>query len=450
MILAQTGNYSSTDSTLLTVKRWIGQSTLSHPNPVNSVDFHAKYWLAALAFFVLLGLLYQGPRRFLSGLSKWSVASAVIRSGINRLKDRMVLPLALVGLLLTSWTTTQFINYSDANGTSDLALSLRTKTIPVFSLELGFLSALVPMRDLTNLADVWPIVMAASVISFYFLNKMQFMPRSVADSKENRARSLSQVFWVLSAIWLIYRLVVGTSAEGGLPLQTGAFVDALLEPGLMLFLDSILLAWVITEIRDSSRLEQTDLSPRVPEVFALLPAVSAVNFLLVPSRYMAHFIWILWNSIATTSMAGTAFFVEATTYFIWAVSEGLILLQILAYPMIVLLGACLNGSLRDTRKIAAQILRNHAATVFLILVFIGVIDVAGVAIINSTVLSHPRESWVLLAADSYSHYYTLFSGLLLLAALIEIGISCELEIIASSIESRSDEAMINPDAVNQQ
>ncbi|MFM7591265.1 MAG: hypothetical protein ACKO85_05660 [Isosphaeraceae bacterium] len=443
MILAQTGNYSSTDSTLLTVKRWIGQSTLSHPSPVSNGDFQASYWLVAMGLLLLLGLVFQGPGKFASGLLKWSIARETIKSGLNRLKQRMVLPLALTGLLLASWTTSQFLNYSDASGLNDLQLSLRTKTIPVFSLELGFLAALVPLRDLTSLADAWPFILVASVASFHFSNKMQFVPRSVANDKENRARSISQAVWALSAIWLLYRVVVGSSSEGGLPLVTGVFVESLLEPALMLFLDSIILAWAITEICDSFRLEQTDIAPRLPEVFALLPAVVVVNFILMPGRYLAHFIWIFWNSLAATSFAGSnpSYYAEMTRIFFWALSDGLIYIQVMVFPLIVLAGSCLNGKMRDTWKIAVTMLRNQASTIFLILAFLGLADVAGVAMINSLVLSHPAESWVLLAADSYCHYFTLFTGLLLLAALIELGIGCELEIIASALEMKSVEAM---------
>lgn len=443
MILAQTGNYSSTDSTLLTVKRWIGQSTLSHPSPVSSSDFQASYWLVAMGLLLLTGLVFQGPGRFASGLLKWSVARETIKSGLNRLKQRIVLPLALTGLLLASWTTTQFLNYSDASGLNDLQLSLRTKTIPVFSLELGFLAALVPLRDLTSLADAWPFILAVSVASFHFSNKMQFVPRSVASGKENRARSFSQAVWALSAIWLLYRVVVGASAEGGLPLVSGVFVESILEPALMLFLDSLFLAWAITEIRDSFQMEQTDIAPRLPEVFALVPAVVVVNFILMPGRYLAHFIWIFWNSVAVSGFAGSSqtYYAEITRFFFWALSDGLIYIQVMVFPMLVLAGSCLNGRIRDTFKIAVLMLRNQASTIFLILAFVSLADIAGVAMINSLVLSHPAESWVLLAADSYSHYFTLFSGLLLLAAFIELGIGCEMEIIASALEMKTVEAM---------
>jgi hypothetical protein len=70
----------------------------------------------------------------------------------------------------------------------------------------------------------------------------------------------------------------------------------------------------------------------------------------------------------------------------------------------------------------------------LILIFQGFLNIVGVALINSLVLSHPTESWVLLAADSYSHYFTLFTGLLLLATMINLGAGCELEMIAAEAE----------------
>ena len=75
--------------------------------------------------------------------------------------------------------------------------------------------------------------------------------------------------------------------------------------------------------------------------------------------------------------------------------------------------------------------------ILLILIFLGFFNVVGVAIINSLVLSHPSESWVLLAADSYSHYFTLFTGLLLISVLVELGIGCELELAAADAEKQS-------------
>ncbi len=435
MILAQSTSYSSTDSMLLSVRRWIGQSTLSHPSPVSSGEFHSSYWLFALLILMILGLIFQGPGRFLSGLLNWSLASAAVKSGLKRLRERLVLPLALVGLLLGSWTTLQFLNYSSPTGVSDLQLAIRTKTIPVLSLELGFLAALVPFRDLTSLADAWPMVLAATILSFHYSNKMQFVPRSVSTPDENRARFYSQLFMILGSIWLVYRLVVGFNGDGGgLPLYSGIFIDAIIEPFFMLFMDCVLFAWILTELRDAPKLDSTEIAPRLPDVIGLLPAVMVVNFILMPARYIAHGIWIFWDSLSGTSFSQSSEYATMTNYFIWILGEGLIYMQLIAFPCILLAGGCLSGSVRQSFKISRLLLRDHAATILLILIFQGFLNIVGVALINSLVLSHPTESWVLLAADSYSHYFTLFTGLLLLATMINLGAGCELEMIAAEAE----------------
>lgn len=423
MIIAQSSATSSADAMLLALKRWVGGGTLSSPDTVSSPDFLARFWLIGLGLLFLAGILLQGPRAFFSGLLEWSHVRQLIRAGLHRLRRRPVVPLAMAGFVLFSWTTIQLINYADPLGIDNLQRLLRTKTLPVVSFEQGFLAALTPLRDLTNLADCWPIVVAGALIAFQFTSKLQWVPRSTMNHGLKNAQFWAQAFWVFASVWLVYRMVVGVSSEGGLPLNTGAYVEVLLEPLMLLLIDSVILSWVLTELRDAPFSDHEQLLPNVENVLCLLPGLFFVNLLATPGRYAAHGLWLVWNAIVDLITANNLVSPTLVNYVVWGLSWGIIYLQVIAFPLMILIGAAAwsQGSLRETLRISARVMKNQASTVFLITLFCGMLSFISTATISTLILSHPTESWVLMATDSYSHYASLFIGLLLVSCQIQLG-----------------------------
>jgi hypothetical protein len=421
LIIAQTTN--SADAMLLALKRWVGGGTLTSPDAVASPDFQARFWLLGLLLMVLAGLLRQGPRAVFVGLFDWSEARRLVGLGLRRLKQRPVVPLALGGFLLLSWTTIQLIHYADPLGVDNLQKSLRTKTLPVLSLEQGLLAALTPLRDLTNLADCWPLVAAAALIAFYFTSKLQWVPQSTMHRGLKNAQLWAQFFWIAASVWLFYRMVVGGSSEGGLPLNSGAYIEILLEPLFMLVIDAVLLSWILTELRDAPFTDNDTLLPNVEHVLNLLPGLILVNFLIVPGRYFAHGLWLVWNSVVDLIATNGVVPPAVVQYVVWGLSWGILDMQAIAFPLMILTGAAAwgRGSIRETFRIASRMLARGASTIFLITLFCGLLNLISTALISTLILSHPTEPWVLMSADSYCHYASLYIGLSLVSCFVQMG-----------------------------
>lgn len=421
MIIAQTSN--SADAMLLALKRWVGGGTLSSPDAVAGSDFQARFWLVGLLLMFLACMILQGPRAFLFGLFEWSALRRLIGQGARRLKLRPVVTLALSGFILVSWTTIQLLHYDDPLGVDNLQKSLRTKTLPVMSLEQGLLAALTPLRDLTNLADCWPLVAAATLIAFHFTSKLQWVPQSTMHRGLKKAQLWAQFFWVVASVWLFYRMVLGGASEGGLPLNSGAYIEIVLEPLFMLLIDAVLFSWVLTELRDAPFTDNDTLLPNIEQVFSLLPGLALVNFLVVPGRYFAHGLWLVWNSVVDLIATNGVVPPAIVEYVVWGLSWGILDLQAIAFTFLVLTGAAAwgRGSVKETFRIARRMIARHGAIFFLITLFCGLMNLISTALISTLILSHPTEPWVLMSADSYCHYASLFIGLLLVACYVQLG-----------------------------
>jgi hypothetical protein len=422
LIIAQSVNTDSADAMLLALKRWVGQGTLTSPDTASAFDSLVRYWLFALCAIALAGIVAQGPKRFFLGLTRWSDFKALLGMGLVRLRSRLVVPMALAGFVLCSWTTSQLLQYDSVANLDALQLSLRGKTIAMFGLEQGVLTALTPLRDLLALADVWPLAAAGLFFGFRYTSQAQWVPRSVKTSEQIRAQTLAQIFWVVVAVWLVYRIVVGVSGEGGLPLHSGAWFEVALEPATMLLIDSVLAAWVVVELRDSLMSDSDSLGPDPVKIFSLFPAMIFVCFLLAPGRYFAHVVWLAWNSFVDQAAQSGAVAPDILSGVIWALSWGIVDIQVIAMPFALLAGAAAfgGGSIGRVLRIAWRTLRGDASLYFATTIAMGTFGLMSTSLLTSLMLSHPSEPWVLMAADFYCHLASLAIGLWYLCCLIEL------------------------------
>jgi hypothetical protein len=421
LILAQSIDTDSADAMILALKRWVGQSSLTNPQTSSPSDFLTQYWLIALAAIFVFGLLAQGPRRFLVGLFQRSEFEAILKSGLVRLRSRLLVPLAMFGLLLTSWSTSQLLQYRSTANFDALQLTLRGKTVTAYSLEQGVMTAITPLRDLISLADAWPLVAAGLFCGFRYASMAQWIPNSIKTRLQFRAQFYNQIFWIVSSIWLVYRLVVGVSGDGGLPLYSGAWFEIVLEPITMVLIDATLLAWVIVEIRDSLTSDTERLAPNFESIFELFPSIVLVSILLAPARIFSHLVWLTWNT-ALENIDGSQMPVQIVQKVIWALSWGLIDLQTMAAPLAILAGAVAfgRGSVRQTLGVLWRTLRAKGSLYFQITVAMGVLGFFTTSSTTMLMLAHPAEPWVLMAADFYSHMLSLGVGLWYLSCLIEL------------------------------
>ncbi len=422
MILAQSIDTDSTDAVILALKRWVGQITLTNPQTTSTADYLARYWLIALAAIFLAALAVQGPKRFFAGLFRKSEFDHTLRSGLRRLRARLLVPMAMLGLVLCSWSTSQLLQYGKTSNLDALQLSLRGKTITAFALEQGSLTAITPLRDLFGLADIWPMVAAGLFCGFRYASQAQWIPHSLKSRSQVRAHFLAQCFWIVASVWLVYRLVLGVSGDGGLPLHSGAWFEVVLEPLTMLLIDSVLLAWVIVELRDSLTASSERLAPNAEGLFDLFPAIIAVSLLLAPARVFSHVVWLSWNSALENMGDSAQLPAQVVQYVVWGLSWGLIDLQVFAAPLAILAGAVAysSGSVRGTVGVAWRTMRERGSLYFLVTLVMGTFAFLSTSALTALMLSHPSEPWVLMAADFYSHLASLAIGLWYLSCLVEM------------------------------
>lgn len=422
MILAQTIDTDSTDAMILALKRWVGQGTLTTPRTTSATDLLARYWLFVLVAIVLIVLLIQGPGRFFAGLLRKSEFETTLKMGLRRLRARLLVPMAMFGLVLCSWSTSQLLQYGMTANLDSLMLTLRGKTVSSFALEQGILAALTPLRDLINLADIWPMVAAGLFFAFRYSSQAQWIPNSIKTRSQVRAQLLVQFFWIVASVWLVYRLVLGVSGDGGLPLHSGAWFEIVVEPITMILIDATLLAWVIVELRDSLEKGSDQLAPDAEAVFGLFPAILLIAILLAPARVFAHVVWLTWNSVLETMGDSAELPARAVEWVVWALSWGLIDLQIVVAPLAILAGAVAfgGGSIRSTLGIAWRTLRQRGSQYFLITLAFMAFAFLSSSAMTVLMLYHPAEPWVLMAADFYAHLASLGLGLWYLSCLIEL------------------------------
>jgi hypothetical protein len=136
---------------------------------------------------------------------------------------------------------------------------------------------------------------------------------------------------------------------------------------------------------------------------------------ILPARYALSGTWLLFQhapavgdySAITSLMRG------------W----GIVNLQAAAIVSMGMAGVVAWGSGRVLEVFGDYLglIRAEGGRLVALLALSGVIAGAGVATVYALVLSLPAQPWVLSAADSYAHYFTLPIGLIVLAALVELG-----------------------------
>lgn len=449
MILAQTGKVSSADAMFLSLRRWIGYTTLSSPDMIGKPDVYLGYWLLGCIILLVAALFFQGVRSFLIEMLNWRGFSRVLAQSFRRVGQRPIVPLSLIGSLLLSWTTGQLISYARSGGMEDLQLTLRTKLVISLCLEQGALAAMTPLRDLTTLADIWPCLILGILAAYSFTNSLQWTPQSALNPGEQKANRLSQRFWIVCSFWLIYRMIVGASSESYLPLISGSMIEMILEPTAMIMVDGVLLSWIIVELRDAGLTEASAIRPRPVQVMALLPAIFFVLLIAMPGRYLAHLNWIVLNTLLIHFGLQSEIYLGAVNLFLWFFNQGLFIVQLLSLPLSFFVGAVAfsEGSIKKTLTVARLMLKLHGANLVFLLLLVGCLNLIATSLIQYALLSHPPEPWVLVASDSYTHYFTLCSGILLIAGFIEIASQAHVEYQLQSsqtVEPLGEETDSNP------
>ena len=242
------------------------------------------------------------------------------------------------------------------------------------------------------------------------------------DYSRKAARALpvsrwTTAIWGSGSLYALYRAVGWGASNGDLPLGGCLVVEAALVPIVMLICDSFLLAWTLTELRNAGLKTTGEDRLDIREAIALMPASALACVLALPSRYMATFIWL--------SAAYLPTWVNATplgSFVRWQLGWGLTDLQAAGLALIGIAGtvAWSRGTIWGTLVGFRKLLADHAGH----LVVVSAMACAATALLAGSVyallLLLPSQSWVLAAADAYSHYATLPIGLWTLAAFVTL------------------------------
>jgi hypothetical protein len=421
---------------LLALRRWCSSLTLSSPQMFPS--FHGLWTaLAGMAALFVLALFFQGPAKVLKQLFDLPGHFQLLRKATRRVWASGRLVSIAIGFTVVSWTGSQAMVFNRDSGRTELILLTKSRGLSELAIEQGMLAGLTPLRDVAGLGDNLPLLIAATIL----LCRASFDPTGVVATSRgsevfaNRLRKRSgwsTLIWCCGALYALYRLVIRGAGNNGLPQAGCLVIEAVAIPLLMLISDGFLLAWVLTELRNSGFDHTGDDRLDPLEAAALMPAAALACALTLPARYMATFIWLTWNNLPT-SVNATAL----GSYFRWQESWGLTDLQAAALVTVGLVGAVawgrgtIRGSIAGYQRILAADAGHLVVALAIAIVAAALMSAAAYAV----VLLLPAQSWVLAAADSYAHFATLPVGLWTLAAMIELG---ERSLPLASVAAQSD------------
>jgi len=406
----------------LALRRWCSSLTLSSPQLVPSLH---GLWatLAGLAVLFVLALFFQGPTKVLKQLFDLPGHFRLVREASRRVWASGRLISIAIGFTVVSWTASQVLVFSRDSGRLDLNLLIKSRGLSELAMEQGILAGLTPLRDVAGLGDNLPLLLAAVIL----LCRVSFEPpRSATASRGSdvfterlRKRSgWSTLIWCCGALYALYRIVVRGAGTVDLPLGGCLVIEAVVIPLLMLIADGFLLAWLLTELRNSG-LDHTGDDRLDPlQATALMPAAALACALALPARYVATFVWLTWTNLPT-SVSSTSL----GSYFRWQLGWGLTDLQAAALVTVGLVGAVAwgRGTIRGSIAGYKRMLAAEGGHLIVALAMASVAACLLSAAAYAVVLLLPVQSWVLAAADSYAHFATLPVGLWTLAALIELG-----------------------------
>lgn len=400
---------------ILALKRWFSSLTLSSPSALPD-RLGPLAFLAGLAALLVLAILTQGPRRALGQFLDLAGLARCVLGGMARLRHSGRMVALLLGATVLAWTAWQAPLHDRAEMKEELALLLKSKGRVQFAVEQGGLAALTPLRDLTGMGDTLVLLGGAAALVFKFSadrwGRFDARPGRVGSALSG----WTTLAWSGAALYAMYRLAsLITEFERVEPLGGCLFVEVAAVPALMILSDALLLAWVLTELRDQGANEEGE-GFDVGAAIALVPAAMLACAAALPSRY------------AATAVGLAAFYHLPPNSGIgpWVgwflLGRGLAWLQAASLPLLGLVGAAAwsGGRWGGTVALYGRLLCAEGGRLVALIALAGLVVGGASAAAYYAVLALPAQPWVLLAADSYAHYASLPAGLVLLASLVEL------------------------------
>ncbi|WP_422928755.1 hypothetical protein [Singulisphaera sp. PoT] len=416
-IWAQAAGTSVNSPALLALRRWCSSLTLSSPEVVPD-RYGLALWLMGLFGLLILAIGLQGFGGALRQVFGLRGHIVLFSAALNRLQGATRVLAVTIGTTVLAWTASQIRMFNADQGRDDLLLLLKSRTVGEMAIEQGTLAGLVPFRDVFGLGDNLPLLAIATILLFRATADRWSAPYVPPALAQPRPSGWIVVSWMVGVIYLLYRLATLVTGMGDLPIGGCLILEVVIIPAMMLVADGTLLAWLLYELRNSGLGERGEETLNTDGVVTLLPASMLACFIAMPARYVATSVLLVWLSMPST--AGTT---GLGSYARWQLGWGLADLQAVALAFVGLAGAVAwtRGTPSAAIRGYLRILSKEGGHLVATLAWAGVVagSLSGLAYL--LVLSMPTQTWVLAAADSYSHYVTLPAGLLCLAAFVELG-----------------------------
>ena len=405
----------------LALRRWCSSLTLSSPQAVPSL--HVLWAFAAgLCVLLVLAILFQGPFAALKQVFDLVGHASLVRKAARRVWRASRMVSIAIGFTVVSWTASQAWVFTQESRKADLLLLTKSRGPGELAIEQGMFAAVTPLRDVAGLADNLPLLIIAAIIVFRSSFELPGWgapePGHGADPSRAGARAgWSTLIWGCAALYALYRIVARMAGSIDLPLGGCLVAEVIMIPVLMLVSDGLLLAWLLTELRNSS-FDVTGgdrLDPR--QAIALMPAAALACMLALPARYVATLV-LLGQAYLRTSASAT----PVGDYVRWQLGWGLTDLQAASLVGIGLAGVVTwsRGTIRGAIAGYGRLLTAEGGHLVAAVAMAGLGSGLVAAAAYAVVLLLPAQSWVLGAADSYAHFATLPIGLWALAAVIEL------------------------------
>jgi hypothetical protein len=400
----------------LALRRWYDSLTLSSPLVAPSREPLALL-LGGLGLVLALAVVFQGPRRALRQFIDLPGHLRLLGAAVMRCRNAGRTVAILLGAVVLTWTVSQFLHYRDESRLDDLSTFTATKTLGELALEQGLLAGLIPLRDLCGLGDCLLLLVGATGLVFKLSADRWGGTDDPYADLENPLPPWTTTCWGCAWLYAMYRFAGLIASEEGLPLGGCIFIEIIIIPLLMAMADGLVFAWILAELRNAGLSDDAGARLDVRGAVQLWPSAVLACLLVMPARYVATGAWLFLQDLP--NLATVMQPVLAPLLLGW----GLAALQAAAWATLGLAGAAAwsGGRVGPTLRGYAGMLRHeggHLAGVLALIAWLAAIP-AGLA--YAVVLSLPRQTWVLAAADSYAHYVTLPVGLLCLAALVELG-----------------------------
>ena len=242
----------------LALRRWFASLTLSSPEPVPS--FSGLWWgLAGLAALLVVAIVLQGPVRALGQLFDLPGHVRLVSQALGRLRRSSRVVVVTIGATVLAWTASQTASYNRPQGKDDLILLTKSRSLGDLAVEGGIMAGLTPLRDVAGLGDNLPLLVAATILAFQATSRRwggpdalpAGRPRASSGVGTHRLREHRAVCPVPDHL-----AADGDRRPppGGVrPPEAEALVIPLVVaiPLLMALADGLVLAWILAELREA-------------------------------------------------------------------------------------------------------------------------------------------------------------------------------------------------------